>query len=444
MREGRDVQRAQVGTLTGSVPRLVLLRATGAAASVGYGLLLADLLDPVDMGRFASAVSATLILATVSKCGLDAYLMRHAAQHPESAGRLALRCTAVAGAVGACLWLVYLATGTQLHAATGWVLGVFLLAIPFLAMSYVLGGLLKSGNAPGAAIFVETGGWQAAMCVCAIGMHLAGSDSLAVVAVAFAGAAVLLFGFALGAAARIVDTPFCRSATRFDLVRVRETAQLAALSVAHVAMRWSDLLWLALWLDAETVAIYAICTRLAGGVAFVDHAVNAVAAPRFARRHGSGKMRLLRTELRRAVVVSAACGALAAGALMLVGPMILGFLGAPYAGSVGVLRIAAGLAAVHVALVPIGHLAAMSGCAADHLKATCTLLTLQQLVYLLLIPQFGMAGALVGFALPQALANLLTLALLRHNSRKPVCEGGDRPNARGRTGRTGLENLWKE
>ena len=41
------------------------------------------------------------------------------------------------------------------------------------------------------------------------------------------------------------------------------------------------------------------------------------------------------------------------------------------------------------------------------------MLALQQVAYLLLIPRFGMAGALVGFALPQALAGLFTLALLR-------------------------------
>lgn len=409
--------------LTPVVPRVFLARGVGAAAGFGYGLLLANLLAPTAMGVFAGAVSAAIILATASKCGLDAYLMRHAAQRPGAAHCLAARCTVIAGLTGACLWFASLPVGFELRPAAGWTLGILNLAVPFLAMTYVLAGLLKARDAPAVAVFLETGGWQTVMCVCAVLMRFAGSDSLQVVALAFAGAGVLCFVAAAAATGLFGAGQLCRRFPARPRIRLFEAAPLAALSVAHVVMRWSDLLWLAWWLDASAVAAYAVCTRLAGGIAVVDHAVNAVAAPRFARHHGSGETRLPNVELRRAVAVSGVCGAVGATAMALVAPVVLGHLGEPYSESVGVLRVAAALAAMHVSLTPVGHLAAMSGRAVDHLKATAALLALQQLVYLLLIPRFGMAAALLGFALPQALANLLTLVVLR---RREALSMGDR------------------
>ena len=389
------------------------MRCIGAAASLGYGLLLADVLAPVAMGEFAVGVSVAVIAATVAKCGLDAHLMRYAAERPEAVGRLAARCLAMAGTAGAVAGGVCVAIGFGACAEATVTFATMQVAVPFLAMGFVLAGLLKAGNLPGAAVFLETGGWQTAMCVSAVGMRFAGSDSLAVVAVCFtAGSALALFAALAVARSFVFGSAPSHADTR---IRFREAAPLAAVSVCHVLVRWTDVLWLAWWFDATTVAVYAVCTRLAGGIAFVGHAVNAVAAPRFAHHHRRSETRALRGEFRRAIAISALCGTLGAATMVLLGPFVLQLLGSgsTYLEGVGILQAAAVLMAVHVTLATVGDLAVMSGRAADHLKGAAAMLLVQQAAYVVLIPQFGMAGALAGFALPQAFAYLLTLALLR-------------------------------
>lgn len=405
------------GALTwfGSVSRAFLTRCVGAVASLGYGVLLADVLAPSAMGEFVLAVSVALIAATFAKCGLDVYTLRRAAERPEVAWRVASRCVAVAGLAGALFWIGSVAIGSEVRPASARMFGVLHVAIPFLAMCYVLAGLLKARDYPAAAVFLETGGWQSAMCVCAIAMRLAGSDSLLLVAVCFAGGSALIFTGSVTVARRLTfgSGPFTPRRTAPDAVRIREVAPFAALSVCNVLIRWSDTLWLGWWIDVQAVAVYAVCTRLAGAIAFIGHAVNTIAAPRFARHQGREQVSVLRTEFRRACAASGIFAILSVAAIALVGSFILAFLGPPYSDSTGILWVAATLMALRVTLMPVGHLAEMSGRAVDHLKGAGAMLALQQVAYLLLIPRFGMAAALVGYALPQALAMLFTLALLR-------------------------------
>ena len=402
--------------LFGSVAGAFLARCGGAAASFAYGLLLASVLRPSAMGEFAIAVSVALIAATVAKCGLDMLVLRDVAERPQSARRVASHGLAVAGLVGALLWVVCVAVGLNVRPDGILAFGVFQLAIPFLAMSFVLAGLFKARNLPAAAIFLETGGWQMAMCVCAVLMHFAGSDSLLVVAIGFAAGSALAFAAFLAAAGSLAfdSEPSPRGpAAPARGGWFRRAAPLAGVSVCHVLIRWSDTLWLAWWFDAQTVAVYVVCTRLAGGISFAGHAISAVAAPRFARHHGRGETVVLRGEFRRACAMSGAFGMLGAAAIAVLGSLVLGRLGPPYADAVGILQVAAVLMAAQVTLAPVGHLATMSGRAVDHLWATGAMLALQQVAYVLLTPRFGMAGALFGFALPQAFASLLTLAMLR-------------------------------
>lgn len=399
-----------------SLTQTFLVRCAGAAASLGYGLLLADVLAPAAMGEFTIAVSVAVISATVAKFGLDAYLLRSAAGHPRQALRITVRCLGAAGLAGVFAWTLCVWAGAVLRPGAGAAFDVLLLGIPFLAMGYVLAGLLKAGDLPAAAIFLETGAWQTVMCACAVLMRIAGSDSTILVAACFAAGAALVFAVFLLVAVRFVFHGGSIKESGPSAVRLREVAPLAGIAIGSVFMRWSDILWIAWWLDAREVAVYMICTRLASGIAIIDNTVNAIAAPRFARQHERGQTRVLRREFRRACATSAAFAALGAAAVAFLGPHVLDWLGDPYSGASAILQLAAVAMAVQVSLAPIGHLAAMSGRAPDHLKAVGLALALQQFAFLLLIPQFGMTAALFGFALSRTLAFLVTLALLRRRN----------------------------
>ncbi len=401
-----------------SLTRTFLVRCVGAAASLGYGLLLADVLAPAAMGEFTIAVSVAVIAATVSKLGLDAYLTRHASGHPEQAARLTMHCLCAAGATGALVWVLCASVAPALFPAAGGAFTVLLLGIPILAMSHVLTGLLKAGDLPAAAVFLESGAWQSLMSACAILMSFGGNSSLLFVAVWFAvGNALVLTGFLLVAWQLVFrgDSPASRPIRSLN-TGMGEVAALAGISVGNVCMRWTDTLWLAWWLTPAEVAVYVVCTRLASGIAIIDNVVNAVASPRFARQFEEGETRLLRRELWRACAISGALGILGAGMLILLAPLALGWLGPPYSDAVGLLRLAAVAIAAQVALVPIGHLAQMSGRAVDHLKSVGLALALQQAAFLILIPEIGVLAAVFGFAFSRVLVFLLTLAFLRRRS----------------------------
>lgn len=401
--------------------RTFLVRFFGAVASLAYGLLLANILKPDAMGEFTAAVSVAVVAATVSKLGLDAYLMRYAAMRPRKAAGVTKRCLCASGLMGALAWVLCVWAGADFRPGADAAFDVLLLGIPFLAMGYVLAGSLKAGDFPAAAAFLETGGWQTVMCACAILMHITGSDSMILVAVCFAAGAALVFAVFFFVAARFVFRGESVTESGLPAARLREVAPLAGASIGHVIMRWSDIMWVAWWLDARAVAVYMICTRLAGGIAMIDYAVNAIAAPRFARQHERGKTRALRRDFRRACATSGAFAALGAAVVAFLGPFILNWLGDPYSGASAILQLTAVAMAVQVSLSPVAHLAAMSGRATDHCAAVGLVLALQQLAFLLLIPGFGMTAALFGFALSRTFVYLITLALMRRwsESSKP-------------------------
>ena len=393
-----------------------VVRIFSAVASLGYGLLLANVLTPDAMGKFTIALSVIIIASVISKLGLDTYLMRDVASRSRDSYRMMVHCLCAAGFTGMssgvlCAWVCI-----TVYAMSDAAFVVLLLGIPFLAMIYVLAGLLKSVDLPATAVFLETGCWQTVLCLCTIMMHLFGYDSLLLVAVCFSAGLALIFviSFLLSwylVLGHKVRNPNTSSTIAHDF---RELMAMTGLTVCGVIMRWSDTLWLAWWLDSQDIAVYVICTRLAGGIAIVDSAVNSVAAPRFARFFAGGKNRSLGRELRQAHTLSGVWGAVVAILIVLTGPFILAWLGPPYSESTNILLFATLATAVQVAWVPIGHFATMTGRASVYFKATVIALAVQQLAFLFFIPHFGVMAALFGFALSRILSFIITLGVLRH------------------------------
>ncbi|MCY4227206.1 MAG: oligosaccharide flippase family protein [Gammaproteobacteria bacterium] len=401
-----------------SVMRAFAVRSIGATASLGYGLLLANVLTPDAMGKFTIALSVAIIASTISKFGLDAYLMRNAASRPQESYRVTVYCLSLAGFIGSLVWGGCTWAGLEFYESANTAFVVLLLGIPFLAMIYVLTGLLKSGNLPATAVFLETGCWQTLLCLCAIVMQLFGYDSLLLVAICFSTGLALIFviSFFLSwhhVLGRKNLNQEVRSGMTCDY---GELTAMAGLTASSVIMRWSDAIWLAWWLDSQEIAVYMICTRLAGGISFIDNAVNAIAAPRFARFFASGKTSTLRRELRRACTISGIWGTVGAIMVMLIGPFILHGLGSPYSEASEILLFATLAIAIQVAWVPIGHFATMTGRASVHFKSTAIALVVQQLAFLLFIPHFGVMAALFGFALSRILSFMITFGVLRHRS----------------------------
>ena len=402
--------------LQAPIMRTFAIRGISGTASLGYGLLLANVLTADAMGKFTIALSVAIIASTISKFGLDTYLMREVASHPQKSHRVTTYCLCAAGFSGSLAWGLCSWIGPAFYASADTNFIILLLGIPFLAMIYVLSGLLKSSNLPATAVFLDTGCWQTSLCLCAIVMQLFGYDSLLLVAICFSAGLAVIFAITFSLSWHHV---LCKG----DLDRALQSAMsrdlrgllaMAGLNVCNIIMRWSDILWLTWWLDAEEIAVYMICTRLANGITFIDHAVNAVAAPRFARFFATEKTGALVRELKRVCTISGFWGGVATILVALVGPFILDWLGTPYSGAYNILLFAILATAAQVVWVPIGHFATMTGQATVHFKATATALAVQQLAFLIFIPHFGMIAALFGFALSRILSFLITLGILRN------------------------------
>jgi len=134
----------------------------------------------------------------------------------------------------------------------------------------------------------------------------------------------------------------------------------------------------------------------------------------FAQGHTWKSMASARRELRHACTISGVWGAVVAIMVILIGPLLMDWLGPPYSEATDILLFAAMATVAQVVWVPIAHFAIMTGRASVYLKATTIALAVQQLAFLLFIPHYGVMAALFGFALSRMLSFLITFGVLRH------------------------------
>lgn len=165
-----------------------------------------------------------------------------------------------------------------------------------------------------------------------------------------------------------------------------------------------DLLVLGFLVDKESVGIYKIASTLALQVSFGLTVVNAVVAPKFAELYRRGDIQALKRLNKMSAMVSFALGAVVTLGYFLIGEWVIQFaMGKGYGTAFMPLMI---LSTAHLLTLWAGTtnvLLTMLGHERDVLVAAVVSISINFVLNLVLVPQFGMIGAASATAIALAI-----------------------------------------
>jgi O-antigen/teichoic acid export membrane protein len=180
------------------------------------------------------------------------------------------------------------------------------------------------------------------------------------------------------------------------------------LSSAFLINSQADIIMLGMFQPVEDVGIYRVATQGAGLVAFGLQAVNSVVAPQFAKMYAKNEMALLQ----RLVTTSARIVLLIATPFALIfifagDTLITLIFGAEFAQAYAPLKVLTYGQFFNAAMGSVGFLLTMSGQEKVALKIMLITATLNVMLNLILIPQFGATGAAIATTITLMLWNIM-------------------------------------
>ncbi|WP_200240030.1 lipopolysaccharide biosynthesis protein [Thiohalocapsa halophila] len=184
---------------------------------------------------------------------------------------------------------------------------------------------------------------------------------------------------------------------------------LLVIVLLNQIITWSSQLLLGAWARPADVALFNAAMRTAMLTSFVLIAVNSIAAPKFAELYSSGELqRLRRTAVATARMTSGVALFPLAVMLLVPGPL-LSLFGPEFPDAADALRILAVGQFINVATGSVGFLLSMTG----HERVLRNNVALAAFIALLagvaLVPPYGLTGAATATALGIATQNLLSL-----------------------------------
>jgi O-antigen/teichoic acid export membrane protein len=411
--ERTETERELLGMARGG--GLNLAGSTGKhVALLGVTLLLAHQLGRADVGRYAQAIALLAVLETLSLSGVFAALRRFVAVHVADRDHGALRGT--------------VRLGLGLSTASSVVLGAGLfLAAPWLAEDVLRDAALLSplrfvALALPFATYTEaalaaTQGFRTMRPSAYVGLLLEPGLRLALTglllpAMGLTGAMVaLLAGYATAAVlAAVALLRLLGPGRQKPRYRPRELLGFSTVNwmstLASTGLLWVDTLLLGMFLSSEDVGLYNVATRLITMATFVMPAVNSAFAPRIADLHHRGRAE----SLARVYAVAAGWNVrltVPIFAVLLAFPAeLLSLFGKGFAAAAAVTVTLAIGKFIVAATGPCGLMLDMSGRPAWSMANNLAGLVLNVLLNLWWIPEYGIVGSAVAWALSLTLVNL--------------------------------------
>lgn len=406
----RLVGRGSLGSLAVKIAHVTL--------GLGVTVILARVLGPQAYGVYSWSFALVVLLAIPARMGFTQLLVRETAayQLQQEWGLLrglllranqAVVATSVvlAAVAGTILWRL----GDRLESAEILTFGWALLLLPLMALGDLRGAALRGlrhvvmGQLPESvlrpAFLIVLAGAGAAL----IEMNAPAAMALHAVAagMAFAIGAVLLLRWLPGE----VRSAESRFETRRWLSSIVPFSLIAGMQVINSQ---TDIVLLGFFVPSEDVGFYTVAAKGATLVPFTLSAVNMVIAPYISRLHAKARADTLQDVLTWTARVILLTALPVAAILILFGNPILGFIFGPEyaAGYVALVILCVGQV-INAGAGSVGMLLTMTGHERDAAFGVSIAAGLNVVLNLLLIPQFGMAGAAVATA-----ASLLTWNLL--------------------------------
>lgn len=394
----------------------------GLALRYGLILLIARLLGPHGLGLYALALAFANGATALAAFGLDQATLRFIPYHRvrEQSGEivgLSLFATILVGTLASTVGLALFLGAPGIEALWGQpglsnAVRIIAIAIPFTALGQVWHGALKGFQHIRLAVFLKQIMLPLTTIVGLLTIHLIrpGEPISAVGSAALAYWVVGLISLIYVArrVRQIDSTPVYQPATwmKFALPMSLEGGLL-------FLVLWTDHLMIGWLLNANDVGIYMSVVRVAAFVALPLLAVNAVFGPMVASLHAQGDRATLQRLYSRLSWCTALLGSYIAIFLWATGQWVLGIFGPAFlAGHLALMILIAGQA-VNSCTGSSGLVLGMTGRAGWRLMNAAITAGLNVALNLLLIPQWGIAGAAVATAVSLGTINVLQVIEVR-------------------------------
>lgn len=410
---GTETEREILGLARGS--GLNLVGSTGKhLALVGVTLLLAHRLGRADVGRYAQAVALLAVLETLSLSGVFAALRRFVAVRVADRDHGGLRGTVRLG-LGLCTSSAVL-LGAALYLAAPWLAETVFRDAELLGPIRFVAVALPFATYGNAAL-AATQGFRTMKPSALIGLIYEpflrlGLTALLLPPLGLGGAMVaLLSGYVITAAlAALALRRLLGPARERPVYHPRELLGFSTVNwvstLASTGLLWVDTLLLGIFLSSADVGLYNVATRLVTLATFILPAVNSAFAPRIADLHHRGRT----DSLRRVYAVAASWNirlTVPIFAVLIAFPgELLTLFGKGFAAAAAVTVVLAVGKFVQAATGPCGLMLDMSGRPGWNLAFNLAGLVANVLLNLWWIPEYGVIGSAVAWALSLTLINL--------------------------------------
>lgn len=406
---------------SGSVVALGL-RVAGTAATLGVQLLVIWSVGPETFGDYVYVLSWISVISLIATLGIDTAALRFVPTY-QAAGesglllgyvRWAAGWTAVASCgLAALLVAVVAALGDLLPDRLAQTFYASALLLPVLVLLLVASGVMRGFKRIAPAMAPQ---WVLRPLLIAVGFGLllqaivrlpsaaevmfvdAGATLLALVVVT---ALVLRYLVASGVfAAR----PIYRSRVWFATA-----SPLIVQTTVRLCMSRVDILLAGAFLGTVQAGIYVVVSQLAALIGFGLLAVNMIAAPLYAGVHAQGRTEELQALVRLATRAVVAFSLLTGGALVVLGPWLLGLYGVAFrTGGYAALVVLVISQILTSAAGSVGYLMSMTGHEREAAWVTSACGLLNVVLGVSLIPVLGLVGA----ALSTTITNLVWNGIL--------------------------------
>ncbi|SEW42030.1 Membrane protein involved in the export of O-antigen and teichoic acid [Cognatiyoonia koreensis] len=389
------------------------IRLIGTAATFALSVFVARGLGPDGAGYFFYGLAVMVGAATLGRLGLTEVAVRFVSANTgpdNAAGAYAVTALAIVAilsiAVALFVWILGPVVMTYFNpngAAFGLAIAQLAYAIPAVAMTVVLCGVLQGYRRPVTASFLETGFVPLLVLLGAITLK---TDNLSSFIGLYVGASMLGLICATVLAMRQAGPGAMLSANKArELVHAGHP--LLSVNMMGYIIRFAPLLCLGIFATPSDTGVYAIVIRLGLIFGIILQSLNNVLRPAFAVAHQTGALVDLQRQIQSGGLFLLAIGLpLIAGTMFFRQPILLLF-GPEFVGGGLALVILLLGQTVNLITASSGAILAMTG--NERTLRTYTFITalLCILLSVALIPPFGLIGAASATALTIALQGLL-------------------------------------
>jgi len=403
---------------------VLILRILGSGVQLLFSILVARFFGADGLGVYALAFTVTTITAVIARLGIDQALLRFVAIHAAEDQWARLKGFMIRGAwiiiasgsvLTTLLFLSSAIVSGHLFNKPELILPLRLMALTIVPFSLInlLAECLRAIKRIRDCTLVQGVLPPLLACVLLVPIYFIGVGILgAVVAYVCSVLIVIIAGWRLWQRAireHWAVAPLQVSSS--ELLRV--SIPMAWVAAVSMLMGYSDVLILGVFRSVGDVGIFNAALKIAGLLSFVLIAGNAILAPKVASLYQQGEIATVNRLARFSTMMMIFLAAVPAVILLGFPDWVMGLFGQTFSRGATALVILTMGQLVNVATGPVGVLLLMTGHERSMRRRVMVAATIQVLLGLSLIPQFGIIGAATSAALGMALLNILALIAVK-------------------------------